>query len=56
MKHQITSVEEADKLLLEIKEKIQKNGILFLKSKVKNSQTLGQLGMMVHQVKDIIMG
>jgi hypothetical protein len=52
----ITSVEEAERLLLEIKQKIRKNGLLFLRNKEKNCQTLARLGIMAIRVREIIDG
>ncbi len=52
----VTSVEEAEELLLEIQEKIRKNGLLFLRDKEKNAQTLARLGLMASHAKRIIEG
>jgi hypothetical protein len=50
----ITSVKEAENLLHEIQVRIRTNGLLFLRDKNKNSQTLAKLGIMASRVSEII--
>lgn len=50
----ILGIEEVEGLLSEIREKIQKYGLYFLKTKDKNRQTLARLGIMADRVIEVI--
>jgi hypothetical protein len=50
----VTSVEEAADLLRDIRERIRQFNILFMNGRVKNSQTLMNLGIMAAEQKEII--
>ena len=50
----ITTLGEVDALLLEIKTRICKNGILFMNQRIKNAQTLADLGILEATQREII--
>src|SRR5580698_10050157 len=51
----ITTIGDAERLLLEIQLRIRKNGLLVLRTR-KNCQTLAKLGIMANRVMEIIDG
>jgi hypothetical protein len=50
----ITTVAEAEELLREIKLQIRKHGILFMNRRIKNAQTLADLGILEATQREII--
>lgn len=52
--NKVASLEEAANLLYEIQEKIRQNGVIFLNGRVKNRQTLANLGITAAQQRGII--
>jgi len=50
----ITTVAEAEDLLREIKLRIHEDGILFMNQRIKNAQTLADLGIVAAKQREII--
>lgn len=50
----IVTLAEAEELLQKIKNQIQKNGILFMNQRIKNAQTLADLGILAATQREII--